>query len=110
MEKPEITVIADLRSSLDIELKENISFDELRAALATFIHPLITGNFNKLVRILYRLDINEGKLKQLLADHPAADAGIIIADLILERQAEKQRSREQYRGQGENNIDENEKW
>ncbi len=70
---------------------------------------LYNNDFQKLVSILYRMDVSETKLKQLLTDNPGADAGIIIADLMIERQAEKIKSREQYSKRDEN-ISDDEKW
>jgi hypothetical protein len=35
---------------------------------------------------------------------------MIIAELIIERQIQKVKSRENYRNKGENSMDENEKW
>jgi hypothetical protein len=110
MSLPDKSLIPALRSSLDIDLKEGLSVDELRRAIADYINPLITGNFNKLISILYRLDISEPKLKQFLSDNPDKDAGAIIADLIIESQVQKIKSRRAFRSKGENNIDENEKW
>lgn len=110
MALPDQNLIPALRSSLNIQLEEHVSMDELRQAIADFINPLITGNFNKLISILYRLDISEYKLKQLLSGNPGRDAGTIIADLIIERQLQKIQSRRAFRSQGENNIDEDEKW
>ena len=49
------------------------------------------------------------KLKTLLAEHPNEDAGKIIAHLILERQEQKRKSREQFK-QAEENIPDDEKW
>ena len=107
---PAKNIVSAIRISLDIELQEGLSIDDLRQIVADYINPLISNNFNKLISILYRLDINESKLKQLLNDNPAEDAGMIIADLIIERQMEKIKSRKQFNKKGENNIDENEKW
>ena len=110
MHSPTEHVLTLIRQSMGIELRENISLDELRQILSEYINPLISNNFNKLISILYRLDINESKLKQLLLDNPSGDAGKIIADLIIERQMQKIKSRQSFRQKGENNIDENEKW
>ena len=110
MESPDKNMVAALRTSIGIDLKEGLSLIELKNILAGYINSLISNNFNKLISILYRLDINESKLKQLLANNPGEDAGMIIADLIIERQMQKQISREKFSGKGENNIDENEKW
>jgi hypothetical protein len=77
--------------------------------LVAYIHDLINHDFEKLVNILYRLDVSESKLKNLLASSPQTDAGLIIAQLIIERQAEKIKTRKQYRGQ-DTNISDEEKW
>ena len=103
-------MVASLRTSIGIDLKEGLSENELKNIIAEHINSLISNNFNKLISILYRLDINESKLKQLLANNRDEDAGMIIAELIIERQIQKQASREKFSGKGENSIDENEKW
>lgn len=73
------------------------------------VNQLLLADFNKLVSILYRMDISESKLKQLLHDRPSEDAAAIIAELMIERQAEKIKSRRQFSRSGDD-IDENEKW
>lgn len=65
--------------------------------LVAYVNELITQDFNQLVTLLYRLDINEKKLKQTLADHPDQNAGELIAKLIIDRQDEKKKSREAFK-------------
>lgn len=65
--------------------------------LVAYVNELITQDFNQLLTLLYRLDINEKKLKQTLADHPDQNAGELIAKLIIDRQAEKKKSREAFK-------------
>ena len=77
--------------------------------LAEKINELITNDFQKLVLILYRMDVSEVKLKQLLTENAGTNAAEIITDLMIERQAEKIRSREQFRKRDEN-ISDDEKW
>jgi len=101
-------LIPILRQSLEIELPENISFEVLRERLSSHINFLIRTDFQKLVSILYRVDVNESKLKQLLKENPDADAAIIISDLIIERQLQKIRSRQEHRP--DENINDDEKW
>ena len=78
---------------------EHKSTAEQFAILVGFIDDLIRNDFNRLVSILYRIDISEAKLKQKLAENtdntiPAAET---IARLFIEREAEKILSREKYR-------------
>lgn len=67
--------------------------------LVEFIDDLIRNDFNRLLSILYRVDISEEKLKLKLAQNketpvPSAE---IIAQLLIDREAEKMVSREKYR-------------
>ena len=80
-----------------------------KQALVEKINELLVADFPKMVSILYRLDINESKLRSILKENPGTDAGIIIANLMIERQEEKARSRQQYKSKNDS-IDENEKW
>ena len=80
-----------------------------RQRLAVYINRLITGDFSKLIFILYRLDISEQKLKQLLAGENQTDAGLLIANMIIERQLQKIQSRKKYRMRDDGIADE-EKW
>jgi hypothetical protein len=77
--------------------------------LADKINDLVLKNFQLLISVLYRMDISETRLRSLLQHNPGTDAGLIIADLMIERQLQKIKSRQQFR-QRDNNIDEDEKW
>jgi len=101
-------VLQEVSKELEIVLSEK-DHSFARRIVAERINELVNTNFQKLVLILYRMDVNETKLKQLLKDNPGTDAGMIIADLMIERQAEKIKSREQYSKRDEN-ISDDEKW
>ena len=94
-----------MNNSSELISLEKLSFDELVA----HINQLISKDFAKLVYLLYAVDVSEKKLKQLLADHPNEDAGKLIALLILERQEQKKKSREQFK-QNEEDIPDEDKW
>ncbi|MCY7291091.1 MAG: hypothetical protein LH615_02815 [Ferruginibacter sp.] len=93
----------------------NQSFN-LEATESNFVHfltekinYLIIHEFNKLIYILYRADINETKLNKLLAENKKEDAGKIIAALFIQRQLEKIKSRKE-NSTINMDIDEKEKW
>lgn len=67
---------------------------QLEAALAAVINHMILHQYDRLIQRLYRMDINEKKLKTLLQDHPQTDAGRIIAALVIEREQQKFAARE----------------
>lgn len=90
--------------SNEIQQWEQLSPDEL----AAYINRLITDDFTGLINLLYRLDINESRLKRILTDNPQEDAGRLIAALMMERQQQKIQTRQQF--QNEDNIPEEDKW
>jgi len=102
------SVINDVSKELGISLKEE-DYPFGKQLLADKINELVNTQFQKLVSILYRMDVSETKLKQLLSDNPGTDTGLIIADLMIERQKEKMRSRQQFSTPDED-ISEDEKW
>jgi hypothetical protein len=102
-------LVSDINQSLEISMPATISYEELRENLIIHINHLINHDFEKLVFYLYRIDVNESKMKHLLDQREGENAAGLIADLIIERQLEKIKSRQQFRQQ-DNDIDEDEKW
>lgn len=102
-------LVNSLQNDLAIELPEKISREELEAKLSVFINDLINHNFQQLVQILYRIDVNESKLKKLLQDNPQQDAGNLIARLIIERQLQKMKLKQEFRNKPPADNEE-EKW
>ena len=98
-----------LNDDLPVQIAEEKSYAEIHTQLSAYINALIKNDFDKLITYLYRIDVNEQKLKSLLKQNPDEDAGNIIATLIIERQQQKIKAREQFR-QRDNNFDEEEKW
>jgi hypothetical protein len=80
--------------------------DRVREKLIPLINDLINHDFNALVQLLYRIDVNEKKLKAILKENPEQDAASIIADQIINRQLQKIATRKQF-DQSKNKNDEN---
>ncbi|RTL58257.1 MAG: hypothetical protein EKK37_07925 [Sphingobacteriales bacterium] len=89
-------------------LPASVSEEELINQLAAYINSLINNNFQQLIRHLYRIDINEGKLKTLLKENQGEDAGRIIAKMIIDRQIQKIKIRSSF--PSANDIPGDEKW
>jgi hypothetical protein len=98
-----------LNKELAIDFAGNPSYTEIHAQLSAYINQLVKYDFEKLVSYLYRIDVNEQKLKTLLNQFPDEDAGNIIASLILERQEQKLKTRELFSQQAAD-VDDEEKW
>ncbi|TDO29067.1 hypothetical protein BC659_1149 [Sediminibacterium goheungense] len=76
----------------ELAVIEHYSTEEL----VRYIQRLVAEDFPKLVQLLYRLDISEAKLKETLALQKDTDAGILIAQMIINRLAQKKKSREEF--------------
>ena len=115
MNVPGQNLVSAINDSLGIELKKDLSADQLTDILAEHINDLIDRNFNKLVNLLYRIDVNESKLRQMLNEN-STDAGRVIAGLIVERQLQKIKTRQQFSQRDDNlptgqaGVADEEKW
>ncbi len=67
------------------EKERSVFFEQLQMQ----INWLINNNFTKLIQILYRLDVDENKLRSLLQQQQSIDTATLIANLIIERQLKK---------------------
>lgn len=76
--------------------------------LAVYINHLVEKDFNRLVSILYRIDISEETLNTTLKNNPGADAGVLIAELVLQRQIQKINMRKHFKPP--HDIPDDEKW
>lgn len=87
-------LIRNIALQADIETDENAivkisSEEEALHALAKIITHLIDTNFEKLLWILYRIDVDEVQLKKVLKENSPIDAPGIIAKMVLEREKQK---------------------
>lgn len=62
---------------------------EMREQLISLVNELINTDFNSLVQLLYRIDVDEKKLRNLLEANVNVNAASIIADVIIKRQLQK---------------------
>jgi hypothetical protein len=99
-------IISEISTSLEIDLTSKVSYEEIRSALSVRVNYLIIHDFNKLVTILYRIDINE-KLLRTKLETEEKDAGAVIADMIIERQIQKLKTKQEFRS---DNISGEDKW
>ena len=102
----------DLNNSYGFNLPEVFAMDALETILAEKINTLITADFNGLIQLLYRIDVSEPALRQLLEQNQTAESGRLIAQLILERSWAKILTRKMYSSNQEDitYTDEEEKW
>ena len=99
-------IVQIVNQSFDLETTESnfVNF------LTDKINYLIIHDFNKLIYILYRADINETKLNKLLAENKKEDAGKIIAALFIQRQLEKIKSKGDFNSKDFKTDEGEERW
>jgi len=94
------------RTALPTVKDEEEGWEQLKRLVADRVFYLMEHDADQLKYMLYRLDISELKVKKVLADASFAEAAEGIADLILVRELEKARTRQQYRaGKGGDWLD-----
>jgi hypothetical protein len=104
-------LLYDFNTSYGLELREAPSIDALETVLAERIGILIDKDFSTLVQLLYRVDVSESRLRQLLLDNRTTDAGRLIARLLLERQWQKIVTRREFSRENPGDAaDEEERW
>lgn len=89
-------------------LEKDADEENKKDQLRLYVTELIDKDFEKLMLLLYRVDVDEVKLRSDLQKSPAADAAAIITDRILERLQQKKDAREKYRT--DPNASDEEKW
>jgi hypothetical protein len=77
--------------------------------LIAYINDCINHDFNKLVQLLYRIDVAENKLKTILQSNPNEDAAKLIAAVIIERLAATKAARARFSTTGKMDSTDTEK-
>ena len=89
MPDTELQIQEQIIQLINPDLSPEVSITVFMDKLEAYINYLIQNNFQKLISILYKIDINENKLRELLQRDKDKNAGEIIARLIIERQLKK---------------------
>ena len=85
------------------------SSEKVKKKLIDLLNELINNDFEALIQLLYRIDVNEKKIRDLLNKNDSKDGASVIADLIIERQLQKIESKKNYRSKNDNFSNE-ERW
>lgn len=86
-----------LNAQMMIELPGNISMEELQEHLTNYFNKLIEQDFERLILVLYKIDVDENKLRTILRRETGTNTGDIIARLVIERQLQKIETRKKYK-------------
>lgn len=78
-------------------------YDVIRAMLIDRIIALLNTNPERLMAILYRIDVSEARVNDIFSTALPPDMPELLADLIMDRQLAKAESRARYRNQSDTN-------
>jgi hypothetical protein len=101
-------LIPAVNESLELNIPAHATWEELHSVLTAHISGLVNSNLEKLVFYLYRIDVDEKRMRTALDKNKEENAASIIADLVIERQLEKIKSRQEHRR--DNTIKGDEEW
>ncbi|WP_443939533.1 hypothetical protein [Pedobacter sp. MW01-1-1] len=73
----------------DFEIENSLTENQLRETLVDAFAYLIDVDFPKLIQILYKADVDQYKLKELLENTDGQSSAEVIVDAYLQRQAAK---------------------
>ena len=73
------------------------TLEEFKAYLTDRLAFLLDNKYDKLINILYRIDVPEDKLSKLFAEQNRDFIPAALADLIIERSLQKVRIRQKYK-------------
>ncbi|MEO6837686.1 MAG: hypothetical protein ABI261_02005 [Ginsengibacter sp.] len=88
---------------------EDTPVEKIREQLISLINELINKDFHALVQLLYRIDVDEKKIRLYLGLNKNVDAASVLADMIIERQLQKIKSKKNFDKKRDHESDE-EKW
>ncbi len=89
-------VILLSRKYLETTFEDSFPFDEFRRAILKEVSFLLNNDFEKLIRIFYRIDITKKKKKKVIHFSDLNDLTSDLTDLIINRLILKAKTRIQY--------------
>ena len=92
-----LTLINKNLPSVSDPLPAEIPEADLHTAVRVRVKYLLDNNMERLLHMLYRIDVNESKVREILAVTAPEKVDIELTDAILERISEKIAMRARYK-------------
>ena len=100
-ENPEASENMELYSALgksfELRRQDIISFAEIKKQVEAVIRELLNKNMEKLLSVLYRIDVDQKKTDSIFSIGSKDDMARLLAEAVIERQLEKIKTRKKYR-------------
>lgn len=82
--------------NFELEEKKEITLEEIHHILTLRIRELLDKNVERLVSILYRIDVGQKKTDEIFSNPSKDDIAFLLAEAVIERQLQKVLSRKKY--------------
>ena len=89
-----------ISGNFEIELPLELTYEALVLMLASRIRDMLDRNVERLLSILYRIDLNQKKVDVIFENTSKDDIAIELARAVIERQEEKVETRKKYKNPG----------
>jgi hypothetical protein len=97
--KTDKALVETINRNFDLKLRRRLMTEsELLDILSLAVANLLQNDLQKLLSILYRLDVSETKFRQALLAEDSRQMACNIANLILAREKQKLEFRRRYSG------------
>lgn len=100
--------VLQLSEDAALAIRPGITYEQLEELLAQRLEELISHNFQQFVLLLYKIDVSENKVREVLEADITPNAYRKIAALLIQRQQQKIISRKEFTKPIDDN--EEEKW
>jgi hypothetical protein len=100
MEKEINDVCSIISRNFEVETSGELTIESLVKLLSVRIRELLEKNLEKLVSIMYRIDLNQAKVDKIFENISKDEIAYQLAVLIIERQIEKVKTRRMYKSAG----------
>ncbi len=91
-------VYSIISSNFDLASGNIVSFEEIHRVLTERIHELLEKNLEKLIFILYRIDVGQKKTDEIFNNPSKEEIASLLATAVIDRQLEKVKTRRKYSG------------
>lgn len=88
-----------ISSRFELEKTEGFTLDDLRDALYLRIRELLDKNVERLLSMLYRVDLSQKRLDEIFENGSKDDIALKIAEAVIDRQLQKIKTREFYKNE-----------
>lgn len=95
-ELPEVYQLLAARFESEPGTTGSLSLEDVRRFVRGHVEGLLERNPGMLMSILYRIDVAEQSVQRVLSTAPHDEIPTRLADLIIERQLEKVRTRRRF--------------